>query len=301
MNDTLIPAIDEDAHSFSARRPKFDFRDLPLHWVPGDPHTTHVINISHLTLPSAERWFSEVFRDALPMIKDERLRGEAKAFIGQESVHAHAHEQAIHEYLNRYGIDATRYVKVLDRTFAIGRKRVMWFWLPGLIRRWAVRSYTRWRLAFVAAAEHFTAVMGWWLVVSRGLDRAGVHPEMLELFRWHSAEEVEHRSVAFDAYRAAGGRYARRVGVMCILALLMLGFWIMGANTLMRQDRTVRRLRVSPIKFFWAAHQDLIPPFRYLVLAVPRYMAPWFHPSRECRVAVAADYISRSRAGARLT
>ncbi len=66
-----------------ARRVSFDYDETPTHWVPGDPHTTHVINVLHLLLPSGERWFCEVFRRALDRVEDPDLARDVKAFIGQ--------------------------------------------------------------------------------------------------------------------------------------------------------------------------------------------------------------------------
>jgi predicted metal-dependent hydrolase len=39
----------------------------------------------------------------------------------------------------------------------------------------------------------------------------GADPAMRLVWSWHAAEETEHKAVAFDVYRAAGGGYWRRV------------------------------------------------------------------------------------------
>jgi predicted metal-dependent hydrolase len=39
----------------------------------------------------------------------------------------------------------------------------------------------------------------------------GAEPDMHTLWSWHAAEETEHKSVAIDVYRAAGGGNLRRV------------------------------------------------------------------------------------------
>lgn len=45
-----------------ARKVSFAWEDTPLHWVPGDPFTTHTINVLHLLLPAGERWFVHVYK-----------------------------------------------------------------------------------------------------------------------------------------------------------------------------------------------------------------------------------------------
>jgi hypothetical protein len=53
-------------------------------------------------------------------------------------------------------------------------------------------------------------VLGHWILVSRGLEEAGADPEMLDLLRWHGAEEVEHRSLVFEVHQAVGGSAKQR-------------------------------------------------------------------------------------------
>ena len=70
----------------------FDWTSLPTHWVPGEPFVTHTINVLHLLLLAGERWFVDVFNQALPYIKDDKLREEVLGFIGQEAIHARSHQ-----------------------------------------------------------------------------------------------------------------------------------------------------------------------------------------------------------------
>lgn len=48
----------------------FSWEDTPLHWGPGDPFTTHTINVLHLLLPAGERWFVHVYKQALPHLRE---------------------------------------------------------------------------------------------------------------------------------------------------------------------------------------------------------------------------------------
>ena len=98
----------------TVRRVTFDWADTPLHWIPGDPQSSHTINVLHILLPAGERWFCRVYREALPLVTGDALRSDVKGFIGQEAVHARAHTSAV-EWLGRQGIDATAFSDELER------------------------------------------------------------------------------------------------------------------------------------------------------------------------------------------
>lgn len=89
-----------------ARKVSFAWEETPLHWVPGDPFTTHTINVLHLLLPAGERWFVHVYQQVLPYIRDEKLREDVIGFIGQEAMHAQAHDEVL-PHLREQGLDPT--------------------------------------------------------------------------------------------------------------------------------------------------------------------------------------------------
>lgn len=103
---------------------KFDWSALPLHWIPDEPVATHTINVLHLLLPEGERWFIKVFKDALPLITDDQLREEVLGFIGQESIHAEAHQEVL-DHLLTQGIDPRPYVRQIAWLFqqVLGEKQ----------------------------------------------------------------------------------------------------------------------------------------------------------------------------------
>jgi hypothetical protein len=108
-------------HTLKARKVQFDLSTTPLHWIPNDPFATHLINSINLILPAGELWFCRVFNQALPLIKDEKLRLEVKGFIAQEGMHARAHKGAW-PYLERHNIDITALLARSDRTRLSGRR-----------------------------------------------------------------------------------------------------------------------------------------------------------------------------------
>jgi predicted metal-dependent hydrolase len=276
--------------SIKARRTRFDLNDTPLHWIPEDPQATHLINVLHLMLPPGERWFCDVYREALPLITDEQLREDVKGFMGQEATHARAHELGL-DYLARNGIDTSHTMRQAEwlRT-NLGSATPFGLRLPGPIARWWLIA----RLSSIAAIEHFTAVLGHWILNdSAALDDDGADPQMLDLLRWHGAEEVEHRAVAFDLFEHLSGSYARRLISMIFVALaLTLGF-VVGTNELLRAD-PVAKQRFSARRFNQSAGAGHHPTLTYVLAAIPRYLRRDHHPSMEGNTEIARAYLATS-------
>lgn len=288
MTDTTAPSDLERHPDLKPRRVKFDWENTPLHWVPEDPYATHIINVLHLLLPAGERWFVHVYKQVLPYIRDERLKAEVKGFMGQEGTHAVAHQNVLH-HMKVQGLDPDPFVEQVEWLFEqlLG---------DGTMPPFARKKWLRERLAIIAAIEHFTAVLGKWIVDSRGLDDAGADPVMLDLLRWHGAEEVEHRSVAFDVSRALSPHRWTRVRGMLIAAPIMFYLFWRGARYLCHIDPTYDGPMPTLRSYRRAAKRGLLPPQRDLLLAIPRYLRSDYHPSKEADTSVALRYLASSPA-----
>ncbi|QHC26497.1 metal-dependent hydrolase [Streptomyces sp. GS7] len=285
----------QEHRTIAPRRVAFDWRRTPLHWIPDEPTATHVINVLHLLLPAGERWFVKVFKEALPLVRDEQLLQDVKGFMGQEATHSVQHSYVL-EHLAHQGLDTAPYTRHVDFLFAylLGDKPP--FGLPVPEAEWL-----RFRLSLIAAIEQFTAVLGNWVLDADGLDRAGPDPVMLDLLRWHGAEEVEHRAVAFDMYQHTGGeepaRYARRVLGMSVTAPVLIYLWTWGASYLLRHDPQLAvRSRYSLREHNRAVHKGLLPSWRELGTAIPRYLRRSYHPSQEGSLRTAVSYLASSPA-----
>ncbi|GAA3978098.1 metal-dependent hydrolase [Actinomadura viridis] len=295
--DGTRTAIDERHPPIKARRVAFDWSATPLHWVPGDPVATHIINSFHIVLPEGEKWFVQCVKDARPHIRDERLLEEIKGFIGQEMVHARSHQGVLERLLQANGLDVTRITEPAARGND-ARPARMAALKERSPRRW--RRRLRFELAAVAAIEHYTAVLGQWIMDNDRLDRAGADPVMLDLLRWHGAEEVEHRSVVFDVYRAMGGRYPTRVLAWAVSLSFLCWAMIGGALYLLRQDPAVQggtgfpRVLRAYRRSVRAGH---VPGILTLLLReAPVYLRPSHHPSKVCSTPRALEYLTRSPA-----
>ena len=73
---------------------------------------------------------------------------------------------------------------------------------------------TKVQLAITAALEHYTASLAELLLESPDARALLDIPEVRSLFLWHALEESEHKAVAFDVYRHAGGSERVRRWVM---------------------------------------------------------------------------------------
>jgi uncharacterized protein len=282
-------------YPITPRRVSFDWDRTPLHWIPDEPTATHVINVLHLLLPAGERWFVKVFKEALPLVGDPALRKDVKGFMGQEATHSVQHAYVL-DHLAAQRLDTQGFTKYVELLFEklLGEKPPFGVPIPA-------REWLRFRLAIIAAIEQFTAVLGNWVLHAEGLDRADADEIMLDLLRWHGAEEVEHRAVAFDMYQHCGGeglpRYARRVEGMVVTAPVLLWLWVWGTAYLIRHDpQLAGRLRYSLREHNRAVGKGLLPTWRELGSAIPRYFRGSYHPSQEGSLRRAVDYLATSPA-----
>ncbi|MEV8532322.1 metal-dependent hydrolase [Streptomyces sp. NPDC051211] len=283
------------SHAITPRRVAFDWRTTPLHWIPDEPTATHVINVLHLLLPAGERWFVKVFKEGLPLVTDPELRKDVKGFMGQEATHSVQHSYVL-EHLAEQRLPTEAYTKYVDFLFEKLLGDTPPFGAPIPAQEWL-----RFRLSLIAAIEQFTAVLGDWVLGAEGLDRAGADEIMLDLLRWHGAEEVEHRSVAFDMYQHCGGsglpRYARRIEGMLVTAPVLAWLWATGAAYLIRNDpQLAGRMRYSLREHNRAVAKGLLPGWRELGMAIPRYFRRSYHPSQEGSLRRAVEYLAASPA-----
>ncbi|MET9027215.1 metal-dependent hydrolase [Nocardia sp. NPDC004168] len=278
----------DEAHAIRARDVHFDFDSVPMHYVPGEALATHIVNVMHLVLPEGERAMAQALAEALPHIDDERLREEVTGFIGQETMHANSHEAA-RAHLRSIGLDVDSYVgkvawlvdRILGDHGLTGRAREEWL---------------KERLGLFAGMEHYTAVLGEWLLNADILEEKGMHPAMLDLVRWHGAEEVEHRSVVYDAFMHIDGSYARKARTAILASATLLPLFIVSTAYLYRKDPSPQKGRFWGLQFWSATRRGVIPKWTVFVTEMPRYLRPGFHPSQLGPMDKALRYLAHSPA-----
>ena len=231
-------------------------------WNGGDAFRTAFFNALSMSFPAGEQFFIDAVRagiERLPAPAQARLRPELRGFIGQEATHRRIHAR-FNEHLARQGHVNTWEARIVSRS-----KR-----LAGADPRHAV--------ALTAATEHLTAIFAEHLLASSEA-LAGTEDRLGTLWRWHAAEESEHRSTAFDLYLQLGGNLAWRRRWMRIVTIFF-------ATDLMRQ--TVRNLWRDAALLRWSTWRSA-GRFLFGTGGLVRCTwRPWrayfeadFHPSRQ--------------------
>lgn len=203
---------------------RFEFRELesvPQHWFADNPLVTHVENAFSILIPPGELFFIRSVRHYEDRVRDPELRELMRAFIQQEGLHTRAHNE-FNASIGRFGIDVDREIAYANRVFA---------WLQKILPR-------KVQLGVTVFLEHLTAT-GAHMLFTEPLVVESMHPEMVRFWRWHAVEELEHKAVAFDVFRAVGGGYLLRVfSALAALLLLAIPFDRI-VRRMMKQDPTV--------------------------------------------------------------
>jgi predicted metal-dependent hydrolase len=235
---------------------------IARHWCGGDAFRTGLFNALSMSFPVGEQFFIDSVRDgfkALPEDKHERYRAEIEGFIGQEATH-----RRLHALYNGH----------LEKL--------------GLVNEWAPRALRQQKLlegidprhavAITAANEHFTAILANWLLHNPDLLGAE-DPRLATLWLWHSCEESEHKSTAFDLYQALGGNYEWRITWFRRITKVFLVDTLRQTVNNLRRDGTLWKWGT------WKSAASYLFGKRGLIRLTYKpwrdYLRPDFHPSQQ--------------------
>ena len=280
--------LHHDGHPKYRRMVRFDWSDTPLHWVPDDPFSTHMINVLHLLLPEGERHFIKAVLEASSLVDDPELEAAIKPFIQQESWHAWAH-QVVLDHLAEQGIDTKPYTERLGQDVVGGAGRSTEVLPAGVATVVAVSAPGR---CGRTGAFH------------RDVGRVGADQPRSGL---RGRRPDDARSAALARRRRS------RAPLAGLRRLPTRVRELLHQSVLDVDDRSaVHRLvdRRGPIsdgndptidgKWRWrdwwrAAREYKLPgPWKLIVTTPIRYMRPSHHPSTEASTQMAVDYLNYS-------
>ncbi|RYH00133.1 MAG: metal-dependent hydrolase [Alphaproteobacteria bacterium] len=234
--------------------------DIPKHWLPGNELVSSLLNAYTILVPANESFYIRTIQACLDHVEDDALRARCKRFVYQEAQHGSAHMR-YWTNLDAQGYQFRDYEHAVDRYVfrVIERATPAWF-----------------RVSAVAAVEHINAYMAEEFLAQDIL--AAAEPNVRDLMEWHFAEEIEHRSVAFDLLQAVEPSYIARIAGFGTTVVLFYGLMGTLAVRLLAQDgllwrrRTGRQLR----DHLWSSHHMPRKTIRHVV----DYLRPGFHPSQ---------------------
>jgi uncharacterized protein len=248
-----------DLGSIKPRSMDFDLEGLPRYWMAELPVPTAIGNALHLIFPMGERFFVRAVRHYMGDIDDATLREQIRGFFGQEGRHAHEHEE-VFEKLRAQGYDIDRFLALYKRIAFDTIERIS---PPAL------------RLSVTAALEHYTAIMAEGALGHQGTLEM-VHPKMQKLLRWHAAEEIEHKAVAFDVLKQVHPSYLLRMAGMAVATTVLVAFWVMGTTMLLRQEKDLSLREIARQLFRTQQREPIIR--RVFIRGIREYLRPSFHP-----------------------
>lgn len=240
------------------RRMRFEYPDdFTAAWTPELPEFACVANSVSLLMPHVEPMFVRAIRHGADELRrvgglSEELSADTAAYLRQEASHL-----AQHRRFNDLLITEVPSLRRVDRAIA--------WTVRHLERRWGRGTHGVTTLAgLVAGGEAVAYAIARWTEPRMGTLLRGADPTAAQLYLWHLAEEVEHKSVAYDVFIALGGK--KRTYLLGLLTLLtILGVFVVTGTTLMlaKQRRLWRpvawwRLTSWALSFLFEAVPDMI-------------------------------------------
>ena len=232
-------------------------------WMGGDPIATAWFNALSATFPRGEALFIEAvkrFRDGAP----PRLAAEIRAFVKQEIHHTREHLA-----FNRAAEEAGHDLSAIDRR------------VEALIGEVYAKPPIAW-LGVTMALEHFTAMFAHEFL-SHPEHFAGADGEQAELWRWHAAEEIEHKGVAYDTWLHATAGWSRwkRWKIKALLMLVTTRNFLRNrfadALELLAQDGITGWRARAGLAWYLLGKPGVL---RRVLPAWCAYFLPFFHPWR---------------------
>lgn len=205
----------------TVRRVKFEFppETNPV-WNKRFPEFSHGTNSVSMLMPHAEPYFVRTAQRALPLLEDDDLRHRTEDFIKQESLHFRQHR-----VFNDIIVEHYPGIAKLERLikFAYGRLEK--------------KRSLKFSVAFVAGSEAIAYALARWTDDHLGTMFQDADPVPSTLYLWHLAEEVEHKTCAYDVFEALDGSRLRYALGMTVSFLLLVFFCLSAVTIMLWKDR----------------------------------------------------------------
>ena len=245
--------------TLEVRNIEFDLnKQLSKDWLDNDPFKTAFFNALSMSFPAGERSFIDSVRHFRDEVKDPKLKQEISGFIGQEGMHSREHKKYNQRLCDLRGYSQEKMEGRTEKAVRLGEKKMS----------------RKAQLAMTCGVEHLTAILG--DKVLNGWMLSDVDPQMRSLWEWHSAEELEHKSVAFDVYMDIGGNYKARKLTLRIFTVNFLFDLLANSAYMLRKDKKLWKWSTLKSGFNFLFAKGGV--FREMRRDYLKYYDPGFHP-----------------------
>ena len=245
--------------TLEVRNIEFDLnKQLSKDWLDNDPFKTAFFNALSMSFPAGERFFIDSVRHFRDKVKDPKLKQEISRFIGQEAMHSREHKKYNQMLCEARGYSQRTMEGRTEAAVRLGEKKLS----------------REGQLAMTCGVEHLTAILA--DKILKGWMLCNVEPKIRSLWEWHAAEELEHKSVAFDVYMDIGGNYKARKRTLRIFTVNFLLDLLANTTYMLRKDKKLWKWSTLKSGFnFLFAKGGVLREMRsdYLM-----YFDPGFHP-----------------------
>ncbi len=268
----LVQKPQTGSPKITPRRLDFDFsaEKVPRYYVDHNPYLTAFTTALSSLFPKGELFFVESVRHYRDQITDPVLKAQISGFIGQEALHSLAHK-AFNDAATVQGFQVDK----LDRDVGMIIRLTKWITFPLA------------RLAVTACLEHYTAIFTEMYLKNDQLNQS-FSPEIRNLYLWHSIEENEHKTVAFDVYQAVGGSYLLRASIMIPTTMIFFAVILWFQGRLLAKDGQLLNIRQNLKGLNYNFGRKGV-----LSRLLPQYLdwfKPNFHPSHHDTKALLDDW-----------
>jgi hypothetical protein len=230
---------------------------LKAWWNPARPEFSHIVNAASLAMPYLEPYLIETMRQARAKITDPKLLADVDQYIGQESTHFRQHQQ-----FNR-------------RLADLGYKSVpaMEARLKADYEHFGKNRSFAFNVAYAEGFEAMALTIGHMLLEEREFLFGNAEPAVSSLILWHFVEEIEHKTVTYDVFKALDGRYAWRIYGLLYATIHIMGRTRQGYGAMLHEDGRWYSLRSR-----LALYGVLLRVFSRLLPRMLRILRPGYDP-----------------------
>lgn len=246
-------------HEIPPRRLHFDLpQQAHKFWNANCPAKTYFFDALGMVVPAFERLGIVSILHFREQLQGQAVYSRVKGFIGQEASHSAVYLH-YNKMLESHGYEVSR----------LEKRNIRFFYLFSKI------CSKKFLLANTIAVEHLTAVWSH-CVLSDPFWFEKADPTLTAIWRWHAIEEIEHKSVAFDVYRAVNGGYLTRIAGMLMVTMSLTYFMARNMWHMMGKDKKRWDIRLwgKMLKTYWGSKGFL----RQAIKPYLAYFKPSFHP-----------------------